>query len=153
MEATVHVHLFRSYTLEKTQFIRTTMISTLFKCILLSNAYVLTENLASILQSSIFSLIFFLNDTCRTPFGLSNRYSTRAGPRYITAADFNHDNNIDIAVTSTDGNSVNVLLGNGNGAFQRQVSYRAGARPKSIATADLVVANADGKSISTFLGY
>jgi hypothetical protein len=44
-------------------------------------------------------------------------------------------------VTNTNGNTVSVLLGNGNGTFQPQVSYAAGGAPTGIVVADF---NGDG---------
>ncbi len=61
-------------------------------------------------------------------------------------ADFNGDGKLDIAIAEADTsvfpNSVDVLLGNGDGTFQTAVSYPVGDSPYGIATGDF---NADGK--------
>jgi hypothetical protein len=66
------------------------------------------------------------------------------GPQVITG-DFNGDGNLDLAVTNTADDSVNILLGNGNGTFQSAVSYDAGlgsgGNPVWLAAADF---NGDG---------
>jgi hypothetical protein len=60
--------------------------------------------------------------------------------------DFNGDGKLDIAIaeanTSVFPNSVQVLLGNGDGTFQIPVSYPVGDFPYGVATGDF---NADGK--------
>jgi hypothetical protein len=57
-------------------------------------------------------------------------------------ADFNGDGRLDLAVANPSSDSVNVLLGNGNGTFQASKSSAAGDNPISIAVGDF---NADGK--------
>jgi hypothetical protein len=59
----------------------------------------------------------------------------------IAQADFNHDGALDLAVTygccafGVD-NTVSVLLGNGDGKFQRQVDYETAGEPNSVAVGD-----------------
>ena len=55
---------------------------------------------------------------------------------FVTTADFNNDGNLDIASISG-GNSVSVLLGNGNGTFQAATSFPAGQLSDSVVAADL----------------
>ena len=87
---------------------------------------------------------------------------------YTTAfvtGDFNGDGTLDLAATSTEshsriGGGIGVLLGNGDGTFQRPVFYRAGKNPQSIVAADLnadgkldlVTVNGGGNTISVLLG-
>ena len=64
--------------------------------------------------------------------------------QFITVADFNHDGHPDLAITDVDfGNNGNigVLLGNGDGTFQRAINSPAGGTPQSIALGDV---NGDG---------
>ena len=90
-------------------------------------------------------------------------------PRSIAVADVNHDGSPDIVVAntgeSTGGNTVSVLLSNGNGTYQPQRTFLTGTYPISVAIADLngdgrpdlVVANnkssySTGASVSVLLG-
>ena len=76
-------------------------------------------------------------------------YSVGPSPAAIVAGDFNGDGKIDLAVANsslingTVGNSVSILLGNGDGTFQAAVNYPAGSTPFSLATGDF---NGDGKT-------
>ena len=47
----------------------------------------------------------------------------------IVAGDFTGNGRLDLAVANGDDNTVSVLLGNGNGTFQPQVTYAVGADP------------------------
>jgi Bacterial Ig-like domain (group 3)/FG-GAP-like repeat len=63
-------------------------------------------------------------------------------PAAITVGDFNRDGNLDLAVADRIGNTVTVLLGNGDGKFQQpSKQFWVGNAPFGIATADL---NGDG---------
>jgi hypothetical protein len=79
----------------------------------------------------------------------------------VAVADLNADGKPDIVAINQQGsNTLTVLLGNGNGTFQRPNTYGAGSDPQSVAVADLngdgkpdvVVANRDSGSVSVFLG-
>jgi hypothetical protein len=90
-------------------------------------------------------------------------YPTGLGPHSVTAGDFNRDGKLDLAMANYNdgaGNSVSVLLGNGDGTFQPPVEYATGTGPYSVATGDfngdgiLDLATADGtdNKISVLLG-
>jgi hypothetical protein len=80
----------------------------------------------------------------------------------IAVGDFNADGNPDLVVTNV-GNgvpTVSVLLGNGDGTFQAQVTYTVGHYPSSAVVADfngdgdadLAVTNRDDNTVGTLLG-
>ena len=68
-------------------------------------------------------------------------YPTGTFPYAITTADFNGDNNIDLAITSTSTGDIAILLGNGDGTFQGPSFYPSGNNPTGIVAADF---NGDG---------
>jgi len=80
-------------------------------------------------------------------------YQTGGGSSGIAVGDFNGDGKLDLAVANPCGRgfqciapyaptTVSVLLGNGDGTFQKQVEYETGADTLSVAVADF---NGDGK--------
>ena len=52
-----------------------------------------------------------------------------ASPVAIVAGDFTGDGRIDLAVANENDDTVSVLLGNGDGTFQPQVTYAVGVGP------------------------
>jgi len=76
-------------------------------------------------------------------------------PASVVVGDFNGDGKADLAIPDSLGNTVSVLMGNGDGTFQTATSYTVGNNPQSIALgdfngdgkADLAVANANGVSV------
>jgi hypothetical protein len=91
-------------------------------------------------------------------FQHQGNYPVGDNPRSLVVADFNGDGFLDIAVANhgndlpgNAGNTISVLLGNGDGTFAPAVTYPAGPQPYDIHVADLngdgipdlVVANSD----------
>ncbi len=78
----------------------------------------------------------------------------------IVAGDFNGDGRTDLAVANLYSNDVSILLGNGDGTFQPQVTYAVGRGPDSIVAGDftgdghldLAVANSQDNTVSVLLG-
>ena len=74
--------------------------------------------------------------------------------------DFNGDGKPDLAVANLGSNTVSVLLGNGDGTFQTQVTYATGSGPANVAVgdvngdgkADLIVTNTTSNTVSVRLG-
>ena len=97
-------------------------------------------------------------------FQAQQTFSTGAGsgPASVAVADVNGDGKPDLIVANFGGNTVGVLLGNGNGTFQAQQTFSTGAGwvPVSVAVADvngdgkpdLIVGNVGGNSVSVLLG-
>lgn len=78
----------------------------------------------------------------------------------IVTGDFNHDGNLDLAVSDSANSSVHILFGDGTGNFTVSGSYSAGAGPSGLVTADynhdgnldLAVSDAGSNSVSILLG-
>ncbi|CAF3863636.1 unnamed protein product [Rotaria sp. Silwood1] len=89
------------------------------------------------------------------------KYSAGSGPYAVAVDDFNNDNQLDIVVTNANNNTMSILLGHGNGVFEKQIIYATGTTPSSVAVGDLnkdtyldiVVTNSNGESASVYLGY
>jgi hypothetical protein len=87
-------------------------------------------------------------------------YAAGADPFGVAAGDFNGDGDLDLAVTNNSGNTVSVLLGNGDGMFKPHVDYATGSHPESIIVQDfnndgkldLAIANCTSGTISILLG-
>jgi hypothetical protein len=99
----------------------------------------------------------------RGGFRTGGTFKTGDGPFTVVAGDFNGDGKLDLAFADYNvsvGNSVAVLLGKGNGTFQKYVSYPTGAAPIGLATEDLngdgildlVTANEVSQTASVLLG-
>jgi uncharacterized protein (DUF2141 family) len=72
-------------------------------------------------------------------------YAAGSGASMVTVGDFNGDGKPDLAVAHLcceAGGNVSILLGNGDGTFQPQVTYPAGSYPIALAIGDF---NGDGK--------
>lgn len=89
-------------------------------------------------------------------------FSAGLGPGAIAAGDFNGDGKLDLVFTNYgyigEGDTLGVLLGNGDGTFQPEVDYSVGYGPNSVAIADfngdrkLDIAVGNGSGISILLG-
>ena len=85
-------------------------------------------------------------------------------PIALVTGDFNGDGRTDLAVanygTYPNYDTVSVLLGNGDGTFQKQVTYAVGNEPRAIVAGDfngdgrtdLAVANYGSNDVSILLG-
>ena len=90
-------------------------------------------------------------------FGNPTGYFTGGGPVGIAAEDFNEDNKTDLAIATYGsfgaGNTVTLLINNGDGTFANPILYPAGNSPMKISAGkinadnfiDLAVANENGK--------
>ena len=96
-------------------------------------------------------------------FQSATHYQTQHGPRSGIVADMNLDGNLDLAFAPYDGTGavgVYIFMGNGDGTFQPEVSYGAGAGANSVTGADfngdglldLAVANFESSNVSVLLG-
>lgn len=84
------------------------------------------------------------------------------GPIAMTAADFNSDGNLDLAIVNQTTNNVTILLGKGNATFSLATGspFAVGKFPVAIATGDLnndshpdlVVVNQSDSTVSVLLG-
>jgi FG-GAP-like repeat len=87
-------------------------------------------------------------------------YATGSTPNLVTTADFNRDGRLDLAVTNEFANTVSILLGNGDGTFQRHHDFATGPTNGGIVAADyngdgsidLAVCNQDGSTVFILLG-
>jgi uncharacterized protein (TIGR03437 family) len=75
-------------------------------------------------------------------FQAMTTFPVGSNPRWIGAADFNGDGNLDLVTTNTHTANVSVLLGDGKGSFQAQIATTTGPRPAFGVIADF---NGDGK--------
>lgn len=77
--------------------------------------------------------------TAEAPADFSSRtpYSAGDGPSAVTSADFDGDGSADIAVANSLSHDVSILLNNGSGGFEGQVTYDVVAYPAAICAADL----------------
>lgn len=77
-------------------------------------------------------------------------------PSTNEGADFNHDGEIDVALGSTQGDEVSVIIGNGDGTFENEVVYHADQGVRGLAIidmdcdgfADIATANRNGSNMA-----
>jgi hypothetical protein len=94
-----------------------------------------------------------------------DRLAVGMGPKAVVFADVNSDGRPDLVVANygrrdDPGNTVSVLLGNGDGSFQPQQTFTVGQGPRAVAVADvngdsrpdLIVSNYLDNSVSVLLG-
>jgi hypothetical protein len=77
-------------------------------------------------------------------FTTGKTFDTGDGPNCVAIGDFNGDGKVDLALSNYNvsfGNTVAVLLGNGDGTFQAYKPYETGNGPEFVVTADV---NGDG---------
>ena len=82
------------------------------------------------------------------------------GGYYAVAGDFNGDGQLDLAVANQYDDTVSILMGNGDGTFRPQVTYKVGAYPDAIVAGDftgdghldLAVADRLSNQVSVLLG-
>jgi len=87
-------------------------------------------------------------------------YAVGENPQEVIAADVNSDGSMDLITANYYGNSVSVLLGNGDGTFQPSIDSPTNAAPSRLAAgdfnrdghADLVTVNDAGAPLSVLLG-
>jgi hypothetical protein len=96
-------------------------------------------------------------------FGTPMTYSAQCGNSLddctAAAADINGDGKLDLIVRNSPANTVQVLLGNGDGTFQTPVSFDTGGDPEQVVVGDfngdgrldLAVANFSTNSISVLM--
>jgi hypothetical protein len=83
-----------------------------------------------------------------------------SGPFDLVAADFNRDQNADVAVANSDSGDVSVLFGNGDGSFVDPGPFSVGDFPIAIAAGlitndvnpDIAVANEGSQDVSVLAG-
>jgi hypothetical protein len=105
---------------------------------------------------------FPLADPGPSPRFHQSSIATGRGPRWVTVADVNHDQNPDLVVANDTDETITILLGDGKGAFHASPGspFAAGHLPNDIAVADmngdgnpdLVIANHQSPYLTVLLG-
>jgi hypothetical protein len=115
--------------------------------------------IASYGNNSLSILLGNGNGTFQPPVYYPTGSGSSYGAQSLTAADFNKDGNLDIAVGVVGGKSVSVFLGNGDGTFLQPAIFPVGNNPWSVASADvngdgypdLVTANFSGSNVGNYV--
>ncbi|CAF3792437.1 unnamed protein product [Rotaria sp. Silwood1] len=94
---------------------------------------------------------------------ISYAIGSNSYPRYVFAGDINKDNHLDLITANSKNNSINILMGHGNGSFDIPRVYSTGIDSYPLAVAigdvnndnrpDLITANAGTNSIGILLGF
>ena len=120
-------------------------------------------NLDAVTPGLAGSITVFLGDGAGG-FGFPVSYRTMPDSGFVAVADLNKDGKLDVIVAGQradpSGNTIGILFGNGDGSFQREVTYLTGDGPDFVAVADvngdgeadLIAANDKGATVSVLLG-
>src|SRR5204862_8296925 len=82
------------------------------------------------------NVVFFPITLPTSSVSLSRSDYATGFPFLMMTADFNGDNELDLATANQASNTVSVLLGNGDGTFQDRVDYAAGINSSGLTTGD-----------------
>jgi len=93
-------------------------------------------------------------------FGNATNYVVGEEPRSIVIQDFDGDSNLDIITSNKVTDNISLLIGNGDGTFNSQVTFDVGDAPNEIIEADfdndgfndIATANKTSKDITVLLG-
>ena len=99
---------------------------------------------------------------CQISFAPMTTLATGFGPSAVKSADLNKDGYPDLVVTTFDGNTTNVFLGNGDGTFRSRIDLSNGGSALTYMLAladvnndnnlDIIASNAGQSSMGVFLG-
>ena len=118
------------------------------------------RQVARLAAAALFALLAAFAAAAETPnFPGAVSYPTGIEPLGIVAADFNGDGRLDLATANRGGNSISILIGNGNGTFKANVDYAVGASPTALSLGDfnkdgfldIAALNSQGSSMSILL--
>jgi hypothetical protein len=92
-----------------------------------------------------------------TPVGT---YAVGTNPTSIAAGDFNSDGSTDLLITNVSGDSLSLLLGNGDGTFQDTTTLKIGNMPRALVAddfngdgrVDIALANAGNDEVTILIG-
>lgn len=92
-----------------------------------------------------------------TPVGT---YAVGTNPTSIAAGDFNSDGSTDLLITNVSGDSLSLLLGNGDGTFQDTTTLKMGNMPRALVAddfngdghPDVALANAGSEQVTILIG-
>src|SRR5262249_35124266 len=93
-------------------------------------------------------------------FGPPANFPVGSTPYSVAVGDFDRDGKLDLVTANFNSNTVSVLLGNGDGSFQKAADYSAGLNPVFVAVGasngggklDLAVSDWGGRAVSVLPG-